>query len=384
VVVDDDAGANGSCPRSVLGVTAGAGAGAGATGATGLGRAIQLVTGFAAVFAGAALLGAAFFAAAFLGAAFFGAAFLGAAFFATVFLDAAFLAFLATFTLLAFFAGRAFFFAALFLATARLAFACGRFFPFAFFFAMVSHLLGVNPILVRVAPKKSAVISRAVLESRMGIAYSACVMPNDPIRPLHDVWLRPRRVFRELAAEPVGRLDLLLAAAQGIVGFLGYCRARNAGASYGLIEIFGAATAAGSALGILSLYVMGSIYARLGGATPRPNLRRQAMHVLAYGAVPMAVSLGIWVLTALIAADATFLSTPRPEDEGFISILLSAQFISYVLLMIWSVVLQVMGFSEILKVTNAKAFGIWVLGQIVGVLAALFLAVIVTTLIPDP
>jgi hypothetical protein len=209
-------------------------------------------------------------------------------------------------------------------------------------------------------------------------------MPNDPIRPLHDVWLRPRRVFRELATAPVGRLDLLLGAAQGIVGFLGYCRARNAGANYGLVEIFGAATAAGSILGILSLYVMGAIYARLGGAVGRPNLRRQAIHVLAYGAVPMAVSLGIWLLTALIAADATFLSTPRPEDEGFVAILLSAQFISYVLLMIWSVVLQVMGFSEILKVTNGKAFGIWVLGQIVGVLAALFLAVIVTTLIPDP
>lgn len=218
----------------------------------------------------------------------------------------------------------------------------------------------------------------------MGIAYSHLVMPNDPIRPLHDVWLRPRRVFRELATAPVGRLDLLLGAAQGIVGFLGYCRARNAGANYGLVEIFGAATAAGSILGILSLYVMGAIYARLGGAVGRPNLRRQAIHVLAYGAVPMAVSLGIWLLTALIAADATFLSTPRPEDEGFVAILLSAQFISYVLLMIWSVVLQVMGFSEILKVTNGKAFGIWVLGQIVGVLAALFLAVIVTTLIPDP
>jgi hypothetical protein len=104
--------------------------------------------------------------------------------------------------------------------------------------------------------------------------------------------------------------------------------------------------------------------------------------VLAYGAVPMAVSLGIWVLTALLAGDATFLATPRAEDEGFVAILLSAQFISYVLLMIWSVLLQVMGFSEVLKMTTGKALGIWVLGQMVGVLAALFLAAIVTTLIP--
>jgi hypothetical protein len=32
--------------------------------------------------------------------------------------------------------------------------------------------------------------------------------------------------------------------------------------------------------------------------------------------------------------------------------------------------------------TTGKALGIWVLGQMVGVLAALFLAAIVTTLIP--
>jgi hypothetical protein len=129
----------------VLGVTVGSDAGAGAIGATGFGRAIELGTG----------LGAAFVITAFFVAALFGAAFLARAFF-----GATFLAFLATFALLAFFTGRAFFFAVLFLATARFAFACGRFFPLAlaFFFAMVSLLLGVNPIIVRVALKKSAVI----------------------------------------------------------------------------------------------------------------------------------------------------------------------------------------------------------------------------------
>jgi hypothetical protein len=218
----------------------------------------------------------------------------------------------------------------------------------------------------------------------MGIAYAALVMPNDAIRPLNDVWLRPRRVFRALATEPVGRPDLLLGAAQGIGNFLVMLRLQNAGATYGLVQIFGAAVIGGSVVGIVGLYVMGAIYSRLGGGTANPNLKRQTIHVLAYGAVPMAVSLGMWVLTALIAADATFLSTPRPEDEGFITILSSAQIISVVLLTIWSVLLQVMGFSEILKVTTGKAFGIWILGQLAGFLAALFLAVIVTTLIPAP
>lgn len=160
MVVDDGAEAIGSCPRSVLGVTAGAGAGTGAIGATGFGRAIGLVTGVGAAFFGAALTGAALFGAALFGAALF---------FATAFFGAAFLAFLASFALLAFFAGRAFFFAELFLAATRLVFACGRFFPLAFFFAMVSLLLGVNPILVRVALKKSAVICARRWSRRWGL-----------------------------------------------------------------------------------------------------------------------------------------------------------------------------------------------------------------------
>jgi hypothetical protein len=373
VAVDDDSGLVGSCPKSVPGVTSAVDAG---VGATGFGRVIALAAGFGAGFFGAA------FGAAFGGAAFFGTGRFAAAFFATAFFGAAFFAFLATLALPAFFAGRAFLFATLFLAAARFAFACGRFFPLAFFFAMVSHLLGVTPISRESSPEKVRCHLRAALESTMGIAYAAVVLPNDPIRPLHDVWLRPRRVFRELSTQPVGRADLLLGAAQGIVGFLGYCRALNTGASYGLVQIFGAATAAGAILGILSLYVMGTIYARLGGGAQIPTLRRQAIHVLAYGAVPVAVSLGIWILTALIAGDATFLATPRAEDEGFVAILLSAQFISYILLMLWSVLLQVMGFSEILKITTGRAFGIWALGQLVGVLAALFMAEIVTMLIP--
>jgi hypothetical protein len=63
-------------------------------------------------------------------------------------------------------------------------------------------------------------------------------------------------------------------------------------------------------------------------------------------------------------------------------LLVRAQFFSYVLLAVWSVILQVMGFSEILGVTNGKAFGIWVLGQLVAALAALFLRVLIVTLFP--
>jgi len=217
----------------------------------------------------------------------------------------------------------------------------------------------------------------------MSIAYARLVIPNEPIRPLHDVWLRPRRVFRELASHPIGLVDHLLGAAQGIVSMLGYCRAKDFGAKFGLGEIFFTAAVTGTLVGIASLHIMAAIYARLGSRVGRMTTRRQAVHVLAYGGVPMAASLGIWVLTALIAGEVTFVQAPKDVDE-FVNVLLGMQFLSYVLLLIWSVVLQVMGFSEVLAVSNVKAFGTWVFGQVIAMLAILFVYVLAAALAGSP
>src|ERR1700722_10605566 len=218
-----------------------------------------------------------------------------------------------------------------------------------------------------------------MLESLMRIAYARLVIPNEPIHPLQDVWLRPRRVFRELASQPIGIIDHLLGAAQGIVSMLGYCRAKDFGTKFGLGEIFFTAAVTGAVVGIASLHIMAAIYARLGSRVGRATTHRQTVHVLAYGAVPMAASLGIWVLTALIAGEVTFVQAPKDVDD-FVNVLLGMQFLSYMLLLMWSVVLQVMGFSEILAVSNAKAFGTWVLGQVIAVLAILFAYVLLATL----
>ncbi|HSY96364.1 MAG TPA: hypothetical protein VK793_12150 [Steroidobacteraceae bacterium] len=104
-------------------------------------------------------LGAAFGAATLaLGLAFLGAAL--TAFFATLTALPAFLAF--DFNLA--FAGRAFFFATLFLAAWRLAFATGRFFDL-LFFAMVTLLLEIVRTQCESSPEKVCCHLRVMLES---------------------------------------------------------------------------------------------------------------------------------------------------------------------------------------------------------------------------
>ena len=141
-------GGGDSCPRSLLGVTSGDGAGGGATGATGFGRAIGLFAGEAA-----SRRGSLHRRGRFVGAAFFFCSRL----FRSRLLRRAFFAFFATFALLAFFAdGLASFLATLFFAEARFALAAERFFPLAlaFFFAMVSHLLAVHWAARESSPEK--------------------------------------------------------------------------------------------------------------------------------------------------------------------------------------------------------------------------------------
>jgi hypothetical protein len=208
------------------------------------------------------------------------------------------------------------------------------------------------------------------------------VLPPEPIRPLKDVWLRPRRVFRELAVQPVGITDYALAAAQGMGNFLALYRTEGAGAHGTVEEILVDSFVYGVIAGVASLFLMALIYRRLGTRAGGKSTNAQVIHVLAYGSVPMAASLAIWVLTALLAGEATFVETPHADLEGFLVLLLHVQFASHVLLLIWSIVLQVMGFSEILGLATRKAFGVWVLGQIIGFLASLFLALVVGALFP--
>jgi len=221
------------------------------------------------------------------------------------------------------------------------------------------------------------------LESVARIAYAALVLPEDPIRPLHDVWMRPRRVFRELAQRPIGRMDYLLGAAQGVAGWLAFSRAQNAGAVSGVAEIFGKAFLIGSPAGIASLFLFCTIYARLSSRMGKPVARNQVFHVLAYGGVPLAASLVVWAITALLTGEVAFEQAPRPDVEAFVALLLRIQFIIYILLTLWSVVIQVMGLSEIQGVPTGKAFGVWVLGQVIAFLALLFLMILIATLFPN-
>jgi len=138
----------------------------------------------------------------------------------------------------------------------------------------------------------------------------------------------------------------------------------------------------GTPAGIISLFLLCSIYVRLGSRAGRTVARNQVFHVMAYGGVPLAASLVIWVFAALLIGEVAFEQAPHPEVETFVALLLRIQIIAYILLWLWSVVIQVMGLSEIQGLVTLKAFVLWVLGQVIATLAMLFLMILFATLFP--
>lgn len=205
---------------------------------------------------------------------------------------------------------------------------------------------------------------------------------TEQIRPIKDVWLRPRRVFRELATLPIGAMDYFLAAAQGTATTVTLYRTQPASSGFTAGEVLGSACIFGPLGGILTLYIFAAIYRRLGQRAGGKSVRNQVFHVLAYGGIPVAASLVLWIFTALLVGEAAIVEKPATEVDGFVGFVLHAQLAAYLFLWFWGVVLQVMGFSEILGLATRKAFAVWVLGQLLWLLAFFFLSILIGLLFP--
>jgi hypothetical protein len=185
-----------------------------------------------------------------------------------------------------------------------------------------------------------------------------------------------------LAAHPIGATDYILAAAQGMATSVMVYRTQLSGTGTTAGQLLGSALIFGPLGGVVSMYLFAAIYGRLGKRVAGQSARNQVFHVLAYGGIPVAASLILWIFTALLVGDAAIVNTPGVEVDGFVAFVLRVQFTAYMLLALWSIVLQVMGFSETLGLTTRRAFAVWVLGQLLGLLAFLFLSVLIAILFP--
>jgi hypothetical protein len=204
----------------------------------------------------------------------------------------------------------------------------------------------------------------------------------DAIRPLKEVWLRPRRVFRALAGQPLSITDYVLASVLGIGNYLAFYRSQGGDAHRGIGEVLLNSLIFGPILGVASIFLFAGIYARLGARAGANSSRTAVFHVLAYGGIPVVAALGVWGLAIMLIGNAAVVATPNQELDGFQSIILQLEVLAYIFLWLWSVTLQVMGFSELLGVATGKALRIWLLGQLLWIIALVVILLIIAILFP--
>lgn len=238
----------------------------------------------------------------------------------------------------------------------------------------------------RLAPKMSAVTRFPTQDPEAGTSQAmtrrwcaSCWQRAMRLRNLaamnrvQEVCIRPRKVFRALADTPVGPADYALSAAQGIALALFFSRMKNMGLTAGFERILLQAIAQGTLSGIAVIWLQSWLYTWLGRQTGGVAKRPAVMHVLAYGSAPLLITLTLGCLSALFLGVDAFVAQPRDPEffETLIGAVLTAGFL---LPALWSVILQVMGLSEVHRVRFRGALGTWLLGQALqAVLSLLFL-----------
>jgi hypothetical protein len=147
-------------------------------------------------------------------------------------------------------------------------------------------------------------------------------------------------------------------------------------------EVVAASLIFGPLGGVISMYLIAAIYGRIGRRVGGKPARNQVFHVLAYGGIPVAASLILWVFAVVLFGEVAVVEKPAVEVDGFVAFVLRAQVTAYMLLALWSIVLQVMGFSESLGLSMRRAFAVWVLGQLLWLFATFFLSSLIGILFP--
>jgi len=214
----------------------------------------------------------------------------------------------------------------------------------------------------------------APLAALISIAYP------DMMNAFQEVWIRPRKIFRELSNRPIGITDYILSAAQGMVGVLALDRMNNLGLTADVGQILLKAAGQGSVSGIAIIWIQAWIYTWMGRRVGGVANRTQVIHVLAYGSAPLVGSLAIWCMATLLLGSNAFVDKASGETDTFVALLMYLQIIAHVLLAIWSAILQIMGLSEVHKLPTRGATGTWLLGQLVAAFALLLIMVLLVSL----
>lgn len=171
-----------------------------------------------------------------------------------------------------------------------------------------------------------------------------------------QIWRSPRSVFKHLNDTGHGKYVMGLLAAGGIGRAIDRAALRGLGDDMPLLAVLGIAVFAGGFFGWIGYYIYAALLSWTGKWLNSKGDTTSLVRMLAYALIPQIAALVLLILRIVLFGNGMFQSDiDFLGDSVPMNILFYGTGVVEIVLGIWTVVLLVIGISEVQKLTIAKA-----------------------------
>lgn len=169
---------------------------------------------------------------------------------------------------------------------------------------------------------------------------------------LLKIWTKPREIFKFITENSIDKYSTVLLVLAGIARAFDKASQNNTGDTFPLFIIILFCITLGGLLGWVSFYIYGALLSWTGKWLKGQGNTDSIVRMLAHAMIPSIVSLLLLILQMVIIGNGIFQSTFNIFEHGLIAtIIFYITLLCEIVLGIWTVVLAVIGLSEVQKLS---------------------------------
>ncbi|WOK09030.1 Yip1 family protein [Imperialibacter roseus] len=193
------------------------------------------------------------------------------------------------------------------------------------------------------------------------------------------IWTSPRQVFKYINDNHYEKYMTLLLVLGGIASAFDRASSRNMGDTLSIEVIIGIGVVAGGLFGWISYYIYASLLSWTGGWLNGKGSSKSILRMLSYALIPIVISVAFIVPQIAVYGVDIFKSDGDVTSAGLLgNIVFYVSALAKVILSIWTLILTVIGISEVQKLSIGKAILNLILPAVIIIVPILIIVLIVT------
>jgi hypothetical protein len=193
------------------------------------------------------------------------------------------------------------------------------------------------------------------------------------------IWTSPRQVFKYVNDNHYEKYMTLLLVLGGISSAFDRASSRDMGDKLSIEVIIGICVVAGGLFGWISYYIYASLLSWTGGWLNGKGSSKSILRMLSYALIPIVISVAFIVPQIAVYGVDIFKSDGDVTSAGLLgNTIFYVSVLAKVILSVWTLILTVIGVSEVQKLSIGKAILNLILPVLVIVIPILIIVLIVT------